>query len=59
MELRGEQNDFDIYLFIYLLIVLLIVVMLVWNLFETDSLIEKLSGAIALIMFLLRLFLIK
>ena len=29
--------------YIYLLIVLLIVVMLVWNLFETDSLIEKLS----------------
>jgi len=45
--------------YIYLLIVLLIVVMLVWNLFETDSLIEKLSDAIALIMFLLRLFLIK
>lgn len=45
--------------YIYLLIVLLIVVMLVWNLFETDSLIEKFSGAIALIMFLLRLFLIK
>lgn len=56
MALRGEMMVLTI---IYLLIVLFFVVMIIWNLFETESLMEKLSGAIVLIMFILRLLLIK
>lgn len=44
---------------IYLLIVLFFVVLLVWNLFESQSILEKALGSIVLVMLILRLLLIK
>lgn len=44
---------------IYLLIILFFVILIGWNLFESDSILEKALGSIVLIMLILRLVLIK
>lgn len=44
---------------IYLLLVGIIGIMVMWNVFETDKITEKITGAVMLILLLLRLFLIK
>ncbi len=44
---------------IYLVFVAIITVCVVWNTFKTKKITDKVVGAVALVMLLLRLFLIK
>lgn len=44
---------------IYLIFVAIILVMVVWNMFHTKSISEKIVGAVMLIILILRLLLIK
>ena len=44
---------------IYLALVAILSVFIVWNVFKTRKITDKVIGSIALIMFVLRLFLIK
>lgn len=44
---------------IYLLFVFIITIMVVWNMFESKKLAEKITGAIILILLTLRLLLIR
>ena len=53
------KTYYDILNVLYLIFVAVICVFIVWNVIKTRKVTDKVIGAIALIMFVLRLFLIK
>jgi hypothetical protein len=49
----------DLLTVLYLIVVAVILVMIGWNMFQSKKLTDKIIGAIAIVMFVLRLLLIK
>lgn len=50
---------YDILTVLYLVIAVVVACFVVWNMFKSKKLTEKIIGAITIVMFVLRIFLIK